>query len=307
MAATRQGVARDRGHDRHGRRRQCAVLAATYGWAERFRVEESEAAEAPRSLMLDLLRRSRHPAGGRTSPRPAGRTRSTARSTAFRDRRASAADVADAPPRRRLGVRRGDRRRSSATAPTGLSNTSAATVGFGEVGHALWLGLVTFGRVVVLVVVATLIWVPIGVWIGLNPKVSRLAQPVVQVLASFPANLLFPMVAGALLETGISLNIGGILLMALGAQWYILFNVIAGASAIPNDLREAAANLRLPRMLRWRKLDPARHLPELRDRRHHCRRRRLERVDRRRDRHLRRHHADRDRTRRLHQGRHGGR
>ncbi len=105
-----------------------------------------------------------------------------------------------------------------------------------------------------LLVVATLLWVPVGVWIGLNPRVSRLAQPVVQVLASFPANFLFPLVTVALLATGISLNIGGILLMSLGAQWYILFNVIAGASAIPNDLREAAANLRLPRMLWWRKL-----------------------------------------------------
>ena len=121
-------------------------------------------------------------------------------------------------------------------------------------GHALLLGLVTFARVVVLVVVATLIWVPIGVWIGLNPKVSRLAQPIVQVLASFPANFLFPLFTAVLVATGISLNVGGIVLMALGSQWYILFNVIAGASAIPNDLREAAANLRLPRKLWWRKL-----------------------------------------------------
>jgi ABC-type anion transport system duplicated permease subunit len=102
--------------------------------------------------------------------------------------------------------------------------------------------------------IATLVWVPAGVWIGLDPKVSRLAQPVVQVLASFPANFLFPIITAALLATGLTLNWGGILLMSLGAQWYILFNVIAGASAIPNDLREAAANLRLPRALWWRRL-----------------------------------------------------
>jgi NitT/TauT family transport system permease protein len=130
----------------------------------------------------------------------------------------------------------------------------SGTVGFSQVGHALMLGLATFGRVVVVVIFATLIWVPIGVWIGLNPRISRLMQPVVQVLASFPANFLFPMFAALLVATGISLNLGGIVLMALGSQWYILFNVIAGASAIPNDLREAAANMRLPRMLRWRKL-----------------------------------------------------
>jgi NitT/TauT family transport system permease protein len=92
------------------------------------------------------------------------------------------------------------------------------------------------------------------VWIGLSPKVSRLAQPVVQVLASFPANFLFPLFTAVLLATGISLNLGGIVLMALGSQWYILFNVIAGASAIPNDLREAAANLGLRRILWWRRL-----------------------------------------------------
>ena len=129
-----------------------------------------------------------------------------------------------------------------------------ATAGFGEVLHALGLGLVTFGRVIVLVIAATLIWVPIGVWIGLNPKVSRLAQPVVQVLASFPANFLFPIATAVLVSTGISLNWGGIVLMSLGAQWYILFNVIAGASSVPNDLREAAANLQLPRSLWWRRL-----------------------------------------------------
>jgi hypothetical protein len=71
-----------------------------------------------------------------------------------------------------------------------------------EVGHALLLGLVTFGRVVALVVVATVIWVPVGVWIGMNPRVARLAQPVVQVLASFPANFLFPLVTAMLVATG---------------------------------------------------------------------------------------------------------
>jgi NitT/TauT family transport system permease protein len=130
----------------------------------------------------------------------------------------------------------------------------AGSVGFSEVGHAALLGLATFARVVVVVVVSTLIWVPIGVWIGLNPNVTRLAQPVVQVLASFPANFLFPLFTAVLLATGISINWGGILLMALGTQWYILFNVIAGASAIPTELRDAAASLRLPTALKWRTL-----------------------------------------------------
>ncbi len=136
----------------------------------------------------------------------------------------------------------------------GLLSYVAGTTGLAEFGHAFVLGLTTFARVVVLVVVGTLVWVPIGVWIGMNPRVCRFAQPVVQVLASFPANFLFPLFTLALIDTGVSINLGGILLMSLGAQWYILFNIIAGASAIPIDLREAATSLRLPRLLRWRRL-----------------------------------------------------
>jgi NitT/TauT family transport system permease protein len=128
----------------------------------------------------------------------------------------------------------------------------AAGPGLGEFGHAALLGLATFARVLVLVAAATIVWVPIGVWIGMNPKVTRYAQPVVQVLASFPANFLFPLFTLLLIRTGISINLGGIVLMALGAQWYILFNVIAGASAIPTDLREASSNLGLRGRLRWR-------------------------------------------------------
>ncbi|WP_284740411.1 ABC transporter permease [Amycolatopsis sp. RTGN1] len=221
-------------------------------WAERFRVEESEAAEAPRSITLDLLRRSRIPAflgkifGRLVYPL---------------DRVLAVFGLAEHPLRTSPGRRRaGDAVFAVvvlALITYGLIRMVtfiADTTGFGEVGHALLLGLITFVRVLALVAVATVVWVPVGVWIGLNPRVSRLAQPVVQVLASFPANFLFPLITAVLVATGISLDWGGILLMALGAQWYILFNVIAGASAIPNDLREAAANLRLPRKLWWRRL-----------------------------------------------------
>ncbi|MCP2257388.1 NitT/TauT family transport system permease protein [Streptoalloteichus tenebrarius] len=221
-------------------------------WAERFRVEESEAAHAPRSVVLDLLRRSRVPAllgralGGLVFPT---------------DRVMAVFGLADRPlrvsPARRRVADIAFTVTVLAAVAYGVARMTgfiADTTGFAEVGHALLLGLVTFGRVVALVAVATVVWVPVGVWIGLNPRVSRLAQPVVQVLASFPANFLFPIITAVLVATGITLDWGGILLMALGAQWYILFNVIAGASAIPNDLREAAANLRLPRSLRWRRL-----------------------------------------------------
>ncbi len=221
-------------------------------WAERFRVEESEAAEAPRSLVLNLLRRSHVPVlmgrlfGWLVTPL---------------DRLMAVFGLAEYPLRISPVRRRaGDLVFAVAVLAAlayGVFRLGAyinATAGFGEVAHALGLGLVTFGRVIVLVVGATLIWVPIGVWIGLNPRVSRLAQPVVQVLASFPANFLFPLATAVLVSTGISLNWGGIVLMSLGAQWYVLFNVIAGASSVPNDLREAAANLQLPRSLWWRRL-----------------------------------------------------
>ena len=112
----------------------------------------------------------------------------------------------------------------------------------------------TLARVVVVIVAATLVWVPIGVWIGTSPRLARIAQPVVQVLSSFPANFLFPLVTWVLVRTGLSLNIGGAFLMSLGAQWYILFNAIAGAQAIPTDLREATNDLGVRGWQRWRRL-----------------------------------------------------
>lgn len=221
-------------------------------WAERFRVEESEGAEAPRSLTLDVIRRSRIPgliAG------PLGKLVDPI------DRAMSSFGVAEHPLHGSATQRRtGDA--VFAVIVTAVIGYGAyrvieyihTGVGWDEVGHAFFLGLATFARVITVLVFATLIWVPVGVWIGMNPKVSRLAQPIVQVLASFPANFLFPIVTAGLIATHISLDFGGILLMALGSQWYILFNVIAGASAIPNDLREASANLQLPQVLRWKKL-----------------------------------------------------
>ena len=102
----------------------------------------------------------------------------------------------------------------------------------GEFAHAFALGAATFARVIVLLVFATLVWVPVGVWIGLNPRVARAAQPVVQVLASFPANFLFPFATLAFIKTGLGINIGGILLMALGAQWYLAPAVHAVGDAL---------------------------------------------------------------------------
>ncbi len=127
-------------------------------------------------------------------------------------------------------------------------------VGVNEVLHVLFLGFITFLRVLALIVIAALIWTPIGVLIGLNPKVSQFLQPIVQIMASFPANFLFPIATIFFLKANISIDIGGIFLMALGTQWYILFNSIAGAIALPNDLREMATNMGLRGWRLWREV-----------------------------------------------------
>jgi NitT/TauT family transport system permease protein len=101
---------------------------------------------------------------------------------------------------------------------------------------------------------ATLWTVPAGLWIGLSPKVARVLQPVVQIAASFPAPMLFPAVVVVLHGLGVGLGAGSIVLMLLGTQWYVLFNVIAGAMAIPSDLREASVTYGVTGWRRWRTL-----------------------------------------------------
>jgi NitT/TauT family transport system permease protein len=127
-------------------------------------------------------------------------------------------------------------------------------VGIAEAGHAAVLGLYTAGRVVFLILFSTVVWTPVGVAIGFDPRLSRFCQPIVQLLASFPANFIFPFATLFFLKAGISLNWGSILLMALGAQWYLLFNVIGGAQSIPNDLREMGRSIGLRKWKAWRYL-----------------------------------------------------
>jgi NitT/TauT family transport system permease protein len=123
-----------------------------------------------------------------------------------------------------------------------------------EIGHVFLLGIFTLLRVFFLIAVSCVVWVPIGVAIGFNPRLAKVAQPLCQIGASFPANFLFPAAMGLFAAIRLSLDFGSIMLMALGAQWYILFNSIAGAMAVPNDLREMAATMRLRGWTLWRKL-----------------------------------------------------
>ncbi len=223
-------------------------------YAERFRLEQTEASQKPKSLVLDLLRRSSWPAlagrGRQAIAQPVNQLMGAAtgiddRSLVSHATRRRAADAAFA---------------AVVVAALGwglysmLAYIAAGQQGLGVLGHAFGLGFLTFLRVAVVVAVSSVIWVPVGVWIGFNPRVAQYLQPVVQVLASFPANFIFPFAIVVFLDIGLSLNYGSILLMALGTQWYILFNVIAGASAVPSDMREAMDNLAVHGRERWRRM-----------------------------------------------------
>jgi NitT/TauT family transport system permease protein len=127
-------------------------------------------------------------------------------------------------------------------------------VTFAEIGHVVLLGFITLLRVAVLIALASAIWVPIGVWVGLRPRVASIVQPIAQFLAAFPANLLFPIVVSAIVLLKLTPDIWLSPLMILGTQWYIFFNVIVGASAIAPDLRYAGENLGVHGWLWWRRV-----------------------------------------------------
>jgi NitT/TauT family transport system permease protein len=124
----------------------------------------------------------------------------------------------------------------------------------GEIGWAFVLGAITAVRVLVLIAIASVIWVPIGVWIGLRPRIADKAQPIVQFLAAFPANLFFPAAVVLILMFRLNPEIWLSPLMILGTQWYILFNVIGGTTALSPELKLAASNLGVRRWLWWRRV-----------------------------------------------------
>jgi NitT/TauT family transport system permease protein len=228
------------------------VFRPLVAWADKFRLENSESSDKPRSLVLDILRRSAVPRSIGRALQPVGRVL---------DRVTRPFGLAEYPLRADIRKRRlGDvvfwaviLGASAIVAVVGLLYLDRQ-LGFERFPTLVGYGLATFARVVVLIAVSTLIWVPVGVKIGMSARLARYAQPVVQVLASFPAILLFPFATVIFITLGIPLDFGAIALMMLGAQWYILFNVIAGASSIPNDLREMMVTLRLTRRQRWRQV-----------------------------------------------------
>ena len=135
------------------------------------------------------------------------------------------------------------------TTRAGVAHTSAA-----EALQVCGLAVLTMLRVFILIALASLIWVPVGVWVGLRPRASQFVQPIAQFMAAFPANLLFPLAVFGIVTWKLDPDIWLSPLMILGTQWYILFNVIAGASALPAELRYAAQNFGVHGWLWWRKV-----------------------------------------------------
>ena len=130
----------------------------------------------------------------------------------------------------------------------------SATLTWADLGEAVLMGSITLLRVSVMMSLAALVWVPVGVWLGMRPAWARRMQPVAQFLAAFPANLLFPPFVIVIVAFHLNVDVWLTPLMVLGTQWYILFNVIAGAAAFPGDLREAAENFRVSGLLWWRRV-----------------------------------------------------
>ncbi len=210
-------------------------------WSARFRFETTAGAVAEDPWMLALLRRTRllnrgsrlfgdmlTTIGGLPlGPRPAAQRRHLV------------------PRRLGDGIWSGLLILTALVAAWQVTLYARANFSLAEIGHVVLLGTYTLTRVVLMIVLATLVWVPVGVWLGLRPVWARRAQPVAQFMAAFPANLFYPIFVIAIVHYHLSSNVWLTPLMILGTQWYILFNVIAGTAAFPGDLLEAARNFQI--------------------------------------------------------------
>lgn len=226
-------------------------------WAEKFKLDQTPSAAPVQSAVLTLLRRSvlldalerwiarlTEPAADALSlwraqrnrlPRPAVPSRRSWLAPALR----AAALVGAGAWAARYGW---------------MGLRLVGSLGPAELSRVAGLGTLTLLRVVAAVVLGALWTVPVGVAIGLNPRLAGLGQSLAQLAAAFPANMLFPFVGALYLRFHVNFELGAILLMMLGTQWYILFNVIAGASALPAELRDAASVFRLRGWARWRQV-----------------------------------------------------
>jgi len=227
------------------------VWRPVIAWAEKFKVEQVESSDAPRSWVLDLIRHSRSLAQIR---KKTVRPLSERLMLYFSRPRSS-----DEPERHNAwkiwlirllgiillaGISYGVVRVVMILTGLQKAEVQEAAIGLGA----------TFLRVNLTLLLGALWTIPAGVAIGFNPRLARIAQPLAQIAASVPATALFPVVLLLLIRVGGGLGIGSIVLLLLGTQWYILFNVIAGAIAIPTDLKECCSVFRMKGIERWKKL-----------------------------------------------------
>ncbi|MGA2779638.1 MAG: ABC transporter permease subunit [Steroidobacteraceae bacterium] len=219
-------------------------------WVDRFRVEQEPGARVPQSWALTMMRRSKLVQAGKLAFHAA---------VLWTSRAVPRVDPAhiDAVigPRRSLDLLWV--LLVAAAIGLGVWHIGAVVVAntsLHEALHVCALAFITMFRVFLLIALASLVWVPIGVWVGLRPRAAQIVQPIAQFMAAFPANLLFPIAVYGIVTWKLNPDIWLSPLMILGTQWYILFNVIAGASMIPAELRYASDNFGVKGWLWWRKV-----------------------------------------------------
>jgi NitT/TauT family transport system permease protein len=219
-------------------------------WVDRFRVEQEPGTRAPDSWALTMMRRSR------------------LINTATMAFHTAVLWTSRAMPRHEAPVVAVPARRSRSfdllwvslvvvAVIAGLWHIVAVLIAnttWHEALEVAGLALLTMLRVFVLIGLASMVWVPIGIWVGMRPQAAQIVQPIAQFMAAFPANLLFPIAVFGIVTWKLNPDIYLSPLMILGTQWYILFNVIAGASSIPTEMRYVAANFRVSGWLWWRKI-----------------------------------------------------
>ena len=232
-------------------------------WVEKFRLDETAGgASTASSWMLDFLRLARLPRRAKLFRRRAYLTARRATRPFERPWRAATPVILRGP---RLALENPITRKvaallfGAAVAAVALAGLwqlwlLLAQLGRTELGQLASSAALTFARVMAAVVLSTAWALPAGVVIGRSPRLARALQPVIQVVASFPAPMLFPIVILLFERIGVGLGIGAVALMVLAGQWYILFNVISAVAAIPEQLKDAAAAFQLPPVARWRTL-----------------------------------------------------
>jgi NitT/TauT family transport system permease protein len=220
-------------------------------WSDKFRFEQTVSPVVARSWFLDLFRRA---SVMQFIGEPVGKLFRVALRSRMRPPRASGQRGLAIPGRLIDLIWFGAILIGAAWGVRHLFEFVRPELSWNDIAVTLGDGVVTLVRVVVLIALATAIWVPVGVAVGLRPRLAQMVQPLAQFLAAFPANLLFPVAVFLIARFSLSPSIWLSPLMILGTQWYILFNVIAGASAFPGDLREAAATFHIRGWRWWREV-----------------------------------------------------